>query len=310
MPRPRRVHVPSGRYHVILRGNHRQAIFFHPGDRDRWERIVAEALQDHGATLHAYCWMTNHVHMLVQVQTVPLGQIVHRMASRYARWFQRQLATTGHLFERRHRAILVQTDAQLLALVRYIHWNPVRAGIVLELENYSWSSHRHYLGLRDQPWLATDRVLGTFNEDRERARQAYRQFMQAEPKTPPALGGSLATEARGDLRIDTPPLPRVAATPGCLALDDLVARIAVQYGLTVEILCSPSRARPVARVRAIVAWQAQVSGVATLSDVARRFGRSPAAMSLAVSGLRRAHLDAIGPGNVYGRHLKNLKPGT
>jgi len=298
MPRARRVHVPGGHYHVILRGNHRQPIFGQPGDRDRWEGIVAEALLDHGATLHAYCWMTNHVHMLVQVQSVPLGQVVHRMASRYARWFQRQLATTGHLFERRYLAILVPTDPYLLTLMRYIHWNPVRASIVAAAEDYPWSSHRQYLGLREQPWLATDRILGTFSDDRGRARQAYRDFMRTEPDSRPAAIGPEATESLADLSGNSIPLPRAAASPGLVALEDLAARIAAQHGLTMEILCSPSRARHVCRVRAIIAWHAKVSGIATLSDVARRFGRSTAAISLAISGLRRGHPGVLTLGNV------------
>lgn len=299
MPRARRVHVPGGHYHVILRGNHRHAVFDQPSDRDRWEGIVGEALLDHGATLHAYCWMTNHVHMLVQVQSVPLGQIVHRMASRYARWFQRQLATTGHLFERRHLAILVQTDSYLLSLVRYIHWNPVRAGIVVVPEDYLWSSHRQYLGLREQPWLATDRILGTFSDERGRARQAYRDFMQMEPDSQPTPSGSTGTDVSGE----SIPLPKAAASAGFLALDDLAARIAAQHGLTMEILCSSSRARHIARLRAIIAWQAQVLGVATLSDVARRFGRSAAAISLAISSLRRTHPGALRVGKVLDKNL-------
>ena len=303
MPRARRVHVPGGHYHVILRGNHRHAVFDQPSDRDRWEGIVAEALLDHGATLHAYCWMTNHVHMLVQVQSVPLGQIVHRMASRYARWFQRQLATTGHLFERRHLAILVQTDSYLLALMRYIHWNPVRAGMVVVPEDYLWSSHRQYLGLREQPWLATERILGTFSDERGRARQAYRDFMQMEPDSRPVPSGSTGTDVPADVLGESISLPKAAASAGFLALDDLAARIAAQHGLTMEILCSSSRARHIARVRAIIAWQAQVLGVATLSDVARRFGRSVAAISLAISSLRRTNPGALATGKVLDENL-------
>ncbi len=303
MPRARRVHVPGGHCHVILRGNHRQAIFEEPGDRDRWEGIVAQALLDLGATLHAYCWMTNHVHMLVQVHSVPLGRVVHRMASRYARWFQRQLATTGHLFERRHVAILVQTDSYLLSLARYIHWNPVRAGIVVTAEDYPWSSHRHYLGLREQPWLATDRVLGTFSDKRGRAQQAYRDFMQTQPDSRPTANGSTATDALAEVSGDSIPLPRASALPCLLALDELAVQMAAQHGLTMEMLCSPSRARHVARARALIAWRAQVSGVATLSDVARRFGRSTAAMSLAISGLRRTHPGALTTGEVPDENL-------
>ena len=303
MPRARRVHVPGGHYHVILRGNHRQPVFDQPGDRDQWEGIVAEALLAHGATLHAYCWMTNHVHMVVQVQSAPLGRVVHRRASRFARCFQRRLATTGHLFERRHLAFLVQTDPYLLTLTRYIHWNPVRAGIVAAAEDYPWSSHRQYLGLREQPWLATDRILGTFSDERDCARQAYQDFMRTEPASRPAAIASKATESPADVSGSVIPLASAAARHELAALDDLAARIAAQHGLTVEILCSPSRARYFARVRAIIAWHAKVSGIATLSDVARRFGRSTAAISLAISGLRRGHPGVLTLGKVGDENL-------
>ena len=265
--------------------------------------MVAEALLDHGATLHAYCWMTNHVHMLVQVQSAPLGQVVHRMASRYARWFQRRLNTTGHLFERRHRAILVQTDPYLLALARYIHWNPVRAGIVAVADDYRWSSHRQYLGLLKRPWLATNQILETFSDDRGRAQQAYRVFMQTEPHGVAVALERNATEGPADLPVNATSPPRAVASSGSVTLDDLAARIAAEYGITMEILCSPSRARHIARVRAIIGWHAKVSGVATLSAVARRFGCSTAAISLAISGLRRRQPGVLMPGNPVDKDL-------
>ena len=102
-----RLHVPAAFYHVTLRGNHRQDIFFSPTDRSLLSRIVAEVIPHYGARLHAYCWMTNHVHLLVQVGDTPLGRIMLRIASRYARELQAQFHTTGHLFERRYHAVLV-----------------------------------------------------------------------------------------------------------------------------------------------------------------------------------------------------------
>jgi REP element-mobilizing transposase RayT len=125
MARRLRLHVPGGFYHVTLRGNHQQPIFFAATDRDLLNRIVAEAIAELRARIHAFCWMTNHVHLLVQVSDEPLGRLMHRIASKYARTVQARIATTGHLFERRYHAALVDTDRYLIAVLRYIHLNPV-----------------------------------------------------------------------------------------------------------------------------------------------------------------------------------------
>ena len=124
-----RLHIPAAFYHVTLRGNHRQDIFFTADDRILLNAIVAEVIAGYGARLHAYCWMTNHTHMLIQVGDVPLGRIMLRIASRYARQIQARFRTTGHLFERRYHAVLVDVDSYLLELLRYIHLNPIRAQV-------------------------------------------------------------------------------------------------------------------------------------------------------------------------------------
>ena len=179
MPRPPRLHVPGGVYHVILRGNHRQAVFIEPSDRAMLDDLVAETLERFDARAHAYCWMTNHMHLALQVADAPLGPIVRRIAGVYARRIQRRLPTTGHLFERRYRSVLVDADAHLLRLVRYIHLNPLRAGLVVDPADYPWSGHRAYLGLASVPWLTTEFTLRLLGTNRNRARRAYSRLISA-----------------------------------------------------------------------------------------------------------------------------------
>src|ERR1700741_1204574 len=130
MGRPLRLHLPGGFYHTTLRGNHREDIFTVDSDRGLLNTIVEFALSKHGARIHAYCWMTNHLHMLVQVGEEPLSALMRRIASGHARAYQANRKTPGHLFERRYHAVLVDADAYLMELVRYIHLNPVRARLV------------------------------------------------------------------------------------------------------------------------------------------------------------------------------------
>src|SRR6187200_2562137 len=153
MARPLRIHVPGGMYHVTLRGNHQQDIFFTAADRARMSGLIARVLDRYDARLHAYCYMTNHVHALMQVSDVPLGRLMLRIAGQYARTTQARLLTTGHLFEKRYHPVLVDTDAYLLELIRYIHLNPVRARLVSSPAEYPWTSHHAYVGRRIEPWV-------------------------------------------------------------------------------------------------------------------------------------------------------------
>ncbi len=100
-----------------------------------------------------------------------------RVASQYARTVQKRLRTSGHLFERRYHAALVDADEYLFELLRYIHLNPVRARMVQRIEDYPWSSHHAYLGTRSEAWLTTGFALRMFHTDTNRAVRAYRRFL-------------------------------------------------------------------------------------------------------------------------------------
>ena len=158
MARPLRVHVDGGMYHVILRGNDRKPIFFDSDDRQQLNRIIAEGLNRYNCRLHAFCWMTNHIHAAIQVSDRPLSEFMCWSASHYARFVNRKLGRSGHLFERRHKAILVKDDAYLLELVKYIHQNPVKANLVnLEID-WEYSSAKDYAGLRNGKLINKERA--------------------------------------------------------------------------------------------------------------------------------------------------------
>ena len=178
MPRRLRIHLPGGFYHVTLRGNHQQPVFYAEGDQSLLNKIVARAIDNFGARLHAYCWMTNHLHFLLQVGNEPLAKPMRQIAAEFARAMQIKLLTTGHYFERRYHATLVDTDAYLLELLRYIHLNPVRAGIVGNPVCHRWSSHHDYIGAGVTDWVTTEFALRMFSQDRTRAVAAYQEFLR------------------------------------------------------------------------------------------------------------------------------------
>jgi REP element-mobilizing transposase RayT len=304
--------VPGGLYHVILRGNHRQPIFLAQSDRTMLDDVVAESLARFGARVHAYCWMTNHVHLAVQVADTPLGPLVQRIAGQYARRVQQRLPTTGHLFEGRYRAVLVDADDHLLRLTRYIHLNPVRAGMVSDPADYAWSGHRAYLGLADVPWLTTDFTLRGLGANVASARRAYAKVI--------ALGGDPEDSVQysrgvpGDCRVLGPdgflkqlaarraqararrPEPGRGSDQDRPSLEQLVREVAAECGISVAAMTSASRSAPLTRARCAVAERALACGVASLSAVARRLNRSHSSLCEALERTRRRRLAAEQPG--------------
>lgn len=286
MPRPPRLHFPGATYHVTLRGNHRQDIFFCATDRARMSELFADALVRCDARLHGYCYMPNHVHAIIQVSGVPLGRIMQRVAAPYARMTQARLATTGHLFEKRYYPVLVDTDTYLKELLRYMHLNPVRARIVREPSNYPWSSHHAYLGERIEPWVTTDLALSLFHVQRTRAIDAYRRFVSDAVRTG-SMQSPLEALNANDARIlgdddfarrvfgsEWRPKPRKS-------LGSLAQEGCAHFGVTVEQLMSASRAAKLVMARSWVADAAVKEGVATIAAVARFLQRDE-------SSLRRA----------------------
>jgi len=177
MARKPRLHIPGGLYHVILRGNGGQDIFFSDIDKLYFESLVGEGIKRFGHRIHAYCWMKNHVHMAIQVGQVPLSKIIQNLSFRYTRYINRKMGHFGHLFQGRYRAILVDAESYLLELVRYIHLNPVRAKLVKRPEDYDWSGHKSYIGKKRESWLTEEWVLGQFSEHSGKSIERYKDFI-------------------------------------------------------------------------------------------------------------------------------------
>lgn len=287
MARRLRLHAPGAFYHVTLRGNHQQPIFFRNDDRDLMERVIADSLERSVAKVHGYCWMTNHVHLLVQVSDSPLGRLMLRIASTYARTVQLRLQTTGHLFERRYHATLVDADNYLLTVLRYIHLNPVKAGLVSDPAVYPWSSHRVYLGLGDMPWVTTTFALGLLAPRPEIARHRYQIFMTGAGSHESGL--ALPKPHRGQPQIlgDDVFVARVMKakirSPSSRSLEDLITECSKRFMVSTDLLVSRSRARNLARARAWLGHRAVSERIASVCAVARTLGRCESAIRQVMS---------------------------
>jgi len=290
MPRKPRLHVPGGLYHVILRGNGRQPIFFDTDYRQRWESLIEKGVSRFVHRIHAYCWMTNHVHLAIQCNDDPLSGFMGFIASQYAKSTNKKFNRSGHLFERRHRAILVQADTYLKELVRYIHLNPLRAGMIDDIADYQWSSHLAYLKGNRPNWLTLDWVLSVFGETAADARLQYASFMQTDCQTP--IRHRLTHGSDDDHRVlgddgFRMSLGRGATQPATRqTLMGLTQQLCRKYGISEPELASSSRARRLSRVRAEIGLAAIDSGIATNAEIARCFNRSQSGLSRAINHVR------------------------
>jgi len=177
MHRPPRLEFANALYHVTSRGARREAIFHDESDRACLLALLAGALKTCEAHLFAYCLMGNHYHLVVRTPKANLSALMHRVNGTYSATFNRRHGIRGSLFEARFKALLVDRDAYLLQVCRYVDLNPVRAGLVQSPGEWRWSSYRAHVGRVAVPgWLATTELhgmlLGASAEEPARAAQA------------------------------------------------------------------------------------------------------------------------------------------
>lgn len=146
MARPLRIEYEGAFYHVTSRGNERKKIFLGKTDYERFRTYLKEGQAKYGFILHGYVLMGNHYHLLLETPKRNLSRIMHYLNSSYSTYFNLKRKREGHLFQGRFKAHLVEKDSYLLELSRYLHLNPVRAGLVEKPEAYPYSSYRTYIG--------------------------------------------------------------------------------------------------------------------------------------------------------------------
>lgn len=186
MPRRPRGLITNTFAHITARGNRDVPIFERPHDFPFFLDLLRDYSVAMEVKVHAYCLMTNHLHLLLEVGCVPISKLMHVLLLRYAKYINRAYQHRGHLFADRFWVRPVTWDGYLLVLLRYIHLNPVRAGLVERPEQYAWSSHRIYLELSSAPWVSTT-TLDLFAQDRPRAQDAYARFVaEGIPRRKPA----------------------------------------------------------------------------------------------------------------------------
>lgn len=181
MSRALRIQYPNAWYHVMNRGRRAETIFRGEKDYFTFIELLKETVDLWNLRVSAYCLLSNHYHILVQTPDANLSRCMRHINGVYTQRFNRSHHTDGQLFRGRYKAILIDADAYLLELIRYIHRNPIESGLVKCLEKYPWSSHQGYLSdAKKWDWLSKDFVLSMFSDDKRLSRRRYKEFVSME----------------------------------------------------------------------------------------------------------------------------------
>jgi len=262
---------------VVLTTNVRRPLFPEPSDQPLFEAILTRALEQSRARLHAYTWLEQQAHLVIQVHEVPIGRIVQQTVGPYSRSVSRRYGQPGHHFGRAYRAMLLKPTDYLPELVRYIHLAPVLAGRVADPTDYVGSSHRVYLGLCETRWLTTLLVYTQLASRGYVGTEGYHRFIAqgGAPGTPEARSCGhrmfLTAFCRWLRQVES----------GRPALEQIIEAVCRRLALVPQDLQSAGRpALPLAR--ALIAWHATQGGGFSLAAVARRLDRSPSTLHAAI----------------------------
>lgn len=288
MPRPLRLEAEDAVYHVIARGNERKAVFRDDRDRQAYLDRLIRCRERFGLRLLAFCLMGNHLHLAIERGPVKLSRVMLTVQSGYTQWFNRRHRRVGHLFQGRYKAFLVEKGRYLLALLRYIHRNPLEAGLVERAEQFAWSSDRYYRRGKGPEWLDLDRVLPMLGPTHGLAVSRYRRLMAEEeaesyeslPGYARAIKGEKAFAQRILREAGETPIPISTLTEASVA-----AIVAKTLGVRLEQMKSARRNREASRARIMAAYLGREVGALPVSRMARYFGREESTLVRGVLSL-------------------------
>ncbi len=284
MARRPRLFAPGLLYHVIVRGNQRRKTFFNDADYQAYLERLGRYRRKYGHTIHAYCLMPNHVHLLVESSHEPLAKFMQGLQQSYSQYFNLRHRKTGHVFQGRYKAIVCEQDEYLLQLIRYIHLNPVRAGMVKEPQQYLYSGHRAYLQGKATEAIDPRKVLGVLG-----GKARYRSFVRDGMKEGHKeeyydvedqrfLGAEGFGETLQDEHEEPGPKKR-------RALQNVVPELGNELGFDAQTLKSADRSWAVSKARTMIAYVLVRRQGYALGEVARHFARDAATVGTLIGRL-------------------------
>lgn len=176
MPRQARKRSKTGIYHIMIRGINRQMIFEDDDDCVKFGSALLKAKEKSGFKIYGYCLMGNHVHLLLHEGNESISMAMQRMCSSFVYWYNWKYDRYGHLFQERYKSEVVENESYLITVLRYIHQNPIKAGITDSIEGYKWSSYHEYI--YNPSIIDTELILELFATEKEEARKQFKKYMK------------------------------------------------------------------------------------------------------------------------------------
>ena len=269
MARPPRLHYPGAIYHVMGRGVGGMALFTSDEEYLEFLAVLEDVARKTGCHVLAYCPLGNHFHLLMEVGDVPISNIMSRVMTRYAKRFNKARNRKGHVFQARFLSKMVCEESYFVQCLRYIHRNPLEAGVAETLEDWPWSSHRQFVGRIRSTLLDLNRALAHLATDPGDALRRYRRLMGA-------AGGTIA-----DLEPEKRPSVKPAPKPQRPALSEISGEIQQSLGIDVTALSSKRRTRPISQARRAFAERAAEFGY-RVADIAQFLGLRPSSVCVIV----------------------------
>lgn len=282
MARPLRIEYPGAFYHVFSRGQRQEPIVQDSLDRERFLLDLGRMVELFRVSVHGYCLMTNHYHLILETPDANLSRAVQWLNVSYATYYNRRHRYVGHLFQGRFKAILVDADAYLDALSRYIHLNPVRAGLVARARDYEWSSCCYFVGSGGPAWLEVNRILAGFGRTRRLAQRRYADYLVAADVadlSDDVVGGAIlgatpfvewVKDTFLSARRQDQEIPDLKRLRPHVPVDAIVREVAGRFGVRPQEILSAGHKRNQARDLAIYLSR-ELSGL-TCRELGLRFG--------------------------------------
>ncbi len=302
MPRKKRFWRSGRCYHVMLRGIDGRVIFVDDKDRYRFFLLLQEASELHNFRVHAFCLMSNHIHLLLEPLNDALASGVHRFTMRYAQHFNRRHKKRGYVFQDRFKSILVEDGSYMRRLARYIHLNPLEAGLATQPGDYPWSSYNAYFGRAEYVWLETERILSYFGMSRTTSVTKFAEFMSANADFIEDIddikrafrSGVFGSEEFTRAFVATRMSSEKDQGDEMCSIETLMTALSERFNITTKQLLSSEKTRHVVDARATLARAAQLLEGLSLGDVCRILGKHNGTISrLASKCMKCPKLQAI-----------------
>jgi len=270
MPRKHRTFMSHSVHHVMLRGNNKNQIFFHPSQHDIFYDYLKSAIDKFNCKVHLFCLMTNHIHLVIETGLVPLSKVMQSITRGFTLKINKIESRTGHLFQGRFKSKLVTSARYLAELCFYIHYNPIAANMVNDINSYPWSSHHSYLQTQVQDWVSIELVSSVLSVV---GAKDYQEFIQI--KLTNVSEENMQFYETNDInlshKIQSRLNPLDSSEPLQLPLKQLIAMSCEYLNIELETLSSVSLARTLCNARAVISYVAHYHAGYLIKEIALEF---------------------------------------